>query len=155
MKQDAGTRKKWRIWKSIIYHVECFKSDGPWMCRACCQHLWNYKNIGHSFHHIDLWIACCYDPGSTSSVHPSSERPNYVFFEQILSISFPASQSHLSLEEKAIKVNILGLFSRSLNQFIEHVSCFFPLLHRRTYSKHITKHLVQWSARYGRHSFHL
>lgn len=62
---------------------------------------------------------------------------------------FPASQSHLSLEEKAIKVNILGLFSRSLNQFIEHVSCFFPLLCRRTYSKHITKHLDQWSARYS------
>lgn len=71
-----------------IDHLSCWmlKIRRTWMCRACCQHLWNYKNIGHSFHHIDLWIACRYDPGSTSSVHPSSKLRNYVILQQTPSI---------------------------------------------------------------------
>lgn len=80
-------------------------------------HQTDCKNIGHSFHHIDLWIACCYDPDSTSRVHPSSKLPNYVF----CSVSYTL----LSTEQKAIKVNILEHSSRSLKQFIERVSIFF------------------------------
>lgn len=111
-----------------IDHISCwmlFKLDGL-MCCACRRHLWNYKNIGHLFHHIDLWIACCYDPDSNSSVRSISKLPNYVF-EQTLSIFSLLHSSIYRQRKKQSKWIFWGFFFFSLSINLWNMFLFFSL----------------------------